>query len=643
MNRSRLPKSEHFVSNLLLLAFCLVCLPLFHVEATKIYVLPEGSTSTGPSFTCPAGLVAPSTLCVNTIQKGVQIAASGDLVEVLGSLYHMLDSESYWANDFIRITTAISLFTNITSGTIVHLFQPVANLGYGVTINSDNVYISGIQFTTDASPGILAVLQITISSNNTKRWTGDVQYISSQEDFNQLFQPREPWEYRESTKITSWAQQFSQRKRSSPPGQTSSFCIDCFCGCGSILPPGSTRNNITIVNSGFNGTASLAVIFSTGTFGFTNISITLSTVFQQTLGGLNVWFNLSYVATSDFTKNFYGTCVYPNNRIDSCSVQDFLPYYIDPNFQFLGPIVNGNGTAYPTIDAALGDSVIDIQIRGQVYVTDTVLVNRGVTTIRPADQYSCCASINVADNVNPAFLVAYQCLTLRDLTLNMGANSGGVVVRDANPISVSIFSVITYFLPVNISIQIQNLVPASFLDMLNQTFSPAFIPAPGTYRTNVLEGVYMTNSTPTPYSYGVMYFPLNVGLFQKHGVINSAIEGCNVGMVDTFFGLQFDNNYIDANVVGLALNASGAFTQSNKVILRYQNTVGFAFNASSSAMVIDNVFYLLDGTAVATLPNIFIGVANNLQYNPDAYPTYVLLRAVNSCGVNWTLGLIFFV
>jgi hypothetical protein len=605
-----------------LLLFCFIAVS----QAALVYVLPEGLASyTGTSATCPTGYTT-AARCYTTIQDALETASSGDIIELQGSNYTITTGDlgaRYWTSEFLRINVPLTLRrTAGARSATVRLQQTTEVFNYGLTINADSVSISGIMFTTDDSPGIVAVARVI--------------YLASNGSFT-MHPLNSAW-------LSSPQGMLIRSPSSLSPNvvnpATPGYCITCFCGCGSVAAPGNIRNQLSITNSGFNGTVSKGLLYAEGSFGLGNITVQNNhfthahdTGNDYGSGLYHIRLNVTYVESSAFIFNHYGECVHPTNYVDSCNRSYYLPYYIDNGMNYPAPLSNpSNSFAYSTLFDAVNDSLSEIYVRGVVYLDQQLVVNQNPVTIRgAADSHSCCATIRVPPNLNPAFYVLYENLMLQDLTLRMGQDSGGVLMRSPAALNGFQLNVVGYGaanytstgIPITVNASVASLgLSSTEIARLLAPFTPATLPVQP--NRVLFNNVAMLNdSATTSYQYAAIVFPMNAALFPTLTIENSLFEGAKVFIVDSHNGLQLYNNYFDSyNVNGhlhtlVAVNASSVVFTGNKFIVRDDSSVATAGSAQPS--LTDNIFVMTRSVSslymVPVEQNNITRVGNNQALN----------------------------
>src|SRR5688500_2222746 len=136
-----------------------------------------------------------------------------------------------------------------------------------------------------------------------------------------------------------------------------------------------------------------------------------------------------------------------------------MTYYVDSNFTYTAPLYTST-RGYATIKEAQDLEESTLFLRGHIYLDSIHFVNTKHLSISSANDYSCCATMHISDNLNPAFYSLNELLSLKSITLSMGNNSGAVIVRSGAAISTEKLNIITQPIEVNLN----DILPTSTIE-----------------------------------------------------------------------------------------------------------------------------------------------------------------------------------
>ncbi len=581
----------------------------------KRYLLPEGAASTGGSFTCPILYVA-ADKCYNTLDSILHNVINGDNVFVIGSSYTITSAASTYSNEFARINAGISMYSLNVAGSSRFTFTQASSVkDHGLTIASDNVYIENIEIVAAGAVGLDSVVRIVhpddAASETSKRRTPQdgVPNFYTWKGRLAWKRARHQQHIREFKERLMSPVSFNKRagSLSDISDITKGSCIDCLCRCGRIREPDVHRTNVTLYSSTLSGSPAKAIVYVNGAFGLSDISIVNSSLIyldpssgeqDDSVHHIRIYNN--YITDNLFTYNHYGKCIHPNIAMGYCNASQYLPYYTDENFTYKAPLLNSTtGVAYASIDEAVIDHQTSLELRGRLHITDTVYINEGPMAITSTRVQSCCSTIHIHDHVNPGIYAIYENLHLSFLTMALGNNSGGVIVRNGDRIAhVGQFNVSTWeTIPVNL----MDILPSEVIEDLLDSVHPSIVPSPAEVKRVLLDSVSIVNATSDPFSYGVILFPLDVDAYPNITISRSSVVGGEYGVISMFDQTNIYDSYIDVSKAAIVLNSTFNSIVGNYMRMRTPTSYGLVIaNAGTDTptptleLVVDNVFYAPD-------------------------------------------------
>jgi hypothetical protein len=588
--------------SLLLLLFLSTATVAVYIN-NSIIVLPEGALSTGTSHTCPVSVTCTGCTCYNTIFEALDAASNGSTVDLIGESYTI---ESDIGDDsYIYLSKSVTLLSTV--GTTILFSGTTTNAIYGLRITANNVFITGITFTTDRTS--LSAL-VNIEFDNTTRLSSNAYFYENSVASSMVF-----------NSTGDFIAMLSGISSTS-----------CFCGCGLVDAPANILSNITITGCTFTGQVTVASILATETittFGLTNITISENTIINPSDTIYHIFLDVDYTSSVDTRFNHYGPCIYPRVCIDGeCALIDaYLPYYIDTALTHLAPLVpydNATAVSYQTFEAAITASVKKVYLRGHMYMTEQLMINTAVFEIDAATDSTCCATIHVAASLNPAFYVIYETLTIKGVKLSMGAGSGAVLMRNAGAMDQANYLYITG------GIYTDSLISSDEIARLDQDISPGVMPSSGDIKSTLFDTVMITSeSAGVPYNYALLSFSMSAGTFPNLYVVNSVIEGADVAIANKHVGLKVFNTFMNNPTTSIASNTT--FTLKNsQIVLPYSYSIGLKGTTGNTAT--DNAFYHIDEASTVASPSNIITLSAATGGNLDlhtttgTYSTYTLIK-----------------
>jgi hypothetical protein len=612
-------------------------IPVF-VLCDELLLLPEDSDSTGDSYTCPASYSGTNRRCFNLIDDLFHNTTDGDLVYLIGTRYTHRDADSTFSDSYLKIQNSVSIFPNNTLGkTEIEFSRYNKSFDTGLSIDADHVHIEGLLLNASNTDGIKYVIKMDHSSAPAKR---------------------------------SHLLAMILRKRTTFV-LTKGSCLGCMCGCGAISTPDYVRDNITIFNNtlraALNESIGGALVYSPSNFGLSNITLYNNTMEildedgevdvnpSETL--YNVHFEGAYVTDGYFQQNHYGTCHYPHNVIGMCNSTQWLPYYADPEYRYLAPLFSPhNDSYYGTLEQAISLGLTELKLRGELPIEDTVDINTGVLSLSSIDRYSCCATVRVADGVNPAFHVVHETLSLSSLTFAMGNLSGLVIVRAQSPIVTP-----DDLLPIDdddagLQVDLTSILSEYALEILSDIVTPAMVPSEANIKRVLMENVHIVATDPdAPYSYGAIVMHINTESYPNITFSRISMTGGRYGIISWHGGTVVVGSYFNTTegpsiAINSTLEADGIVLLDNTFVVRDSLVPRIAVGWNATFPNISA--YLLDGNAMvgdgvgSEYPIYPSDLEHDNTYilNSTTYPDHVTFYSVtgsipSGSGISFILGL----
>jgi hypothetical protein len=606
----------------------------------RLLLLPEGSASTGGSFTCSGNYTSLGDRCFNTLNSLAHNISSGDRVYIAGTSYTINASSSTYTGAFVNITASTVSFYALTTATL-RFNQTSATFAHIISIDANNIYFQGITLDARLSTGLHSIIHITHSSDNTAQKKSVPTIRSSASWYARQ-------EKREMNRRT-------MMKRSLPTVNKGS-CISCLCGCGQISTPTYSRSNITLYNMTTIGSVSLAQIYADGHFGLLNFTVFNSSLINIQGGEVDdqgvkhhILINNKYVDDGAFDSNHYGQCVYPKVTIGFCNQTEWLPYYVDPYFRYRAPIETSDAVyAFASLSEAIAAQEEDLVLRGHLYIDETQYINKRPLTLTSSDTYSCCATIHVAEDVSPAFYALHETLTLRSLTLSMGNNSGGVIMRRGTEVSTDDMIIIKANTVIGgSSVDLSNILSESTLDVLTDIVTPAIVPVTAKIRRVVMDDVHIVNETSDPYLYGLIITPMDSSAYPNVSITRTSIKGGEYGIIGKHPGINIRDCLFAQSAIDVVINSTGAVISNSYFIVDDSSTRGVVLNTYNltATSISDSVFYSneLDTTVLQSrdfFPSNTTHITNT-EYvvNTGSYDVYQSHDAITSTSTNESIAL----
>jgi hypothetical protein len=613
------------------------------IEGARLLLLPEGSASTGGSFTCSGNYTSLGDRCFNTLNSLAHNISSGDRVYIAGTSYTISASSSTYTGAFVNITASGVSFYALTTATL-RFNQTSATFSHIITIDANDIYFQGITLDAQLSTGLHSIIHITHSSDNTAQ----KKSVRSRISFD------DSWYYRQEKREMN--RRTLSMKRTLPTVNKGS-CISCLCGCGQISTPTYSRSNITLFNMTTIGTVSQAQIYADGHFGLLNVIVYNSSLINIQAGEVDdqgikhhILINNKYVDDGAFESNHYGQCVYPKVSIGFCNETEWLPYYVDPYFNYRAPIETSDAVyAFASLSEAIAAEEEDLVLRGHLYIDETQYINERPLTLTSSDIYSCCATVHVADDVSPAFYAVHETLTLRSLTLSMGNNSGGVIMRRGTEVATDDMIIIKASTVIGgSSVDLRDILSEDTLDVLIDIITPAIVPVTEEIRRVVMDDVHIVNATEDPYLYGLIVTPMDPSAYPNVSITRTSMKGGEYGIIGKHPGINVRDCLLAQSVMDVVINSTGAVLYNDYFIVDDSSTRGIVlntFNATASA-IRDSVFYSneLNATVLqsrAFFPSNITHINCNTKYvvNTDSYNVYDSHDAITSTSTNVSISL----
>jgi hypothetical protein len=611
-------------------------------EATVINVLPSDTVLV--NTTCPTGYTG---LCVNSVESGLHLSSNGDTVKVYGSHYYV-NASSYWgSHTYIAIDHSI-VFTSNNGSSVIEFSGCGSNPNttVGITINHDNVNVTNLNFTSNCILSTLVHIAYNTTvtqTNNGSSLSDQFSTVSARNVLGSTDRSKRiamiPGDYNVVSWPTDSRQQRQQQQQQIETNEYSIFssripvpidqpCSSCFCGCGKETTPPYVRYNVTIRHCSFVANASLGIITAGNTYGLSGLLVQ-NNVMVQTWSDtyLHVFINNTYVANGVFTFNHYGKCVYPRINVNGCDSTTYLPYYIDSALTLSAPLVDSSGTAYINLVDAVDSNVGNISLRGDLYMDSQVVVSRALFRVSVSSDHACCATIHIPDNMNPAFTVTYPSMQLDGVTLSLGNNAGGIMMRNGAAQFERDLTILTYP-SVGINVTVYDLLPITVARSLLSPYRPSYIPrTPYTVMLNEVQIVseYGINDTLHAFKYAVLVMPMNPSIWTKLSIQNCMIEGGQYGVVNRHLTTSLSTNLIRCNHAVVA-NDTGSYTNNNFVI---SNTGVVDIQMTNHSTVSQNQFFMLGNNCNPIYPPD-VGLGNGNRYIIQNQTSYVLYSSFSS-------------